>query len=153
MCRWCRHAFALKQADDVPFSNGRLVHCPWCDVPLDRENLPPPTNLAGQLSRGNKSAKHELPSLAAGPDELADLADYDARKLADAVVKPGANLIKKGPADCVGEASTLSTGISDLSTTLTGIMDGDSRTDYEAKEDDEAEVGEYIKACAARLTS
>ena len=36
MRKSCRHAFALKQADDVPFSNGRLVHFPWCDVALDR---------------------------------------------------------------------------------------------------------------------
>ena len=116
MCKWCRHASALKQADDVPFSNGRLVRCPWCDVALDRQNLTPPTNLAGQLSRGNKSAKHSLPSLAAEHNEVQIIDEYDAVKLASSTVGPVANLIKKGQAELVEDASTVNTGATDLST-------------------------------------
>ena len=157
MCKWCRHAFALKQADDVPFSNGRLVHCAWCDVALDRQNLSPPMNLAGQLSKGNKSAKHSLPSLAAETTEVQIKEEYDAVKLANLTVGPVANLMKKRPAEPVGDVSIVNTGSTDLSTivsdTLTGITDGDSRSDYVDKVNDNAEVGEYIQACAAKITS
>ena len=78
-------------------------------------------------------------------------------KLANSIVGPVANLIKKGPAELVGDASIVNTGATDLSTivsdTLTGITDGDSRSDYVDKIDDDAEVGEYIQACAAKINS
>ena len=40
-----------------------------------------------------------------------------------------------------------------MSDNLTGITDGDSRSDYADKEGDDNEVGEYIQACAAGITS
>ena len=90
-----------------------------------------------------------------GPDGLTSPEDYDALKLTDSVVKPGTNLIKKGPADLVGTASTMCTGLTDPSTmvsdTMTGITDGDFRTEYVDKEDDDAEVGEHIKAVPLAL--
>lgn len=133
----------------MPFSNGRLVHCPWCDVALDRKSLPPPTNLAGQLSKGNKSAKHSLPSLAAEPDDLQISNEYDAVKLASSTVGPIVNLIKRGPAELVGDASTVNTGAIDLSTivsdNLTGITDVDSRSDYVDKEGDDIVARRHYK--------
>ena len=36
---------------------------------------------------------------------------------------------------------------------MTGIPDGDSRSDYVEKIGDDAEVGEYIQACAAKFNS
>ena len=72
-CRWCKHAFSMPGAEDVQFSNGRLVHCPWCDLPLNWRNLGPATTLQGQLSRGNKPPKKVLPSLAVNKDEKVNL--------------------------------------------------------------------------------
>ena len=40
-----------------------------------------------------------------------------------------------------------------MNDSLTGITDGDSRTDYVDKIRDDAEVGEYIQACAAKTNS
>ena len=34
MCKLCTHAFAISEAEEAPFTNGRLIHCPWCDRPL-----------------------------------------------------------------------------------------------------------------------
>ena len=40
-----------------------------------------------------------------------------------------------------------------MSDTLKGITDGDSRSDYVDKVNDDSEVGEYIQACAAKINS
>jgi hypothetical protein len=31
-CSWCKHAFALPSAKEVLLSNGKLIHCPWCEL-------------------------------------------------------------------------------------------------------------------------
>ena len=64
---------------------------------LDIKTLPPPSNLAGQLSRGAKKTTKDLPSLVVGPDEEVDMNQYDARKLAQQVCNDHkANILRKG---------------------------------------------------------
>jgi len=64
MCRYCRHAFTKEEAEVEPFTMNRIIHCPFCDLPLDANNLMIPTNLAGQLSKGANTLESTLPSLA-----------------------------------------------------------------------------------------
>ena len=50
----------------APFTNGRVIHCPWCDCPLLAKKLLDVGNFSGQLSRSaNKRMCREIPSLAA----------------------------------------------------------------------------------------
>ena len=94
----------------MEFSNGRLVHCPWCDLPLNPANLGPATNLQGQLSRGNKPPKLTVPSLAIPEGTKVNLQDYDARALCEAVAKQNPHAMrffKRGRfANDVGDEST-----------------------------------------------
>ena len=117
MCRWCRHAFTKEEADVAPFRNGKVIHCPFCDLPLDANNLPPPTNLAGQLSKGTKSSDTTFPSLAVDIDQKVDPEEYNARRLAEQIIKHNSNLLRKGGAENVGDATTIRGG----STTNTNL--------------------------------
>ena len=70
MCQWCRHAFRLETAVEVPFTEGRVVHCTWCDRPHRVHELMEVQTLAGQASRSKKKKdKRDLPSLASADDE------------------------------------------------------------------------------------
>ena len=60
-----------------------LIHCPFCNLPLEKASLGPPTNLAGQLSKGAKNTDKEFPSLVVPEGESVDMDEYDARKLAE----------------------------------------------------------------------
>lgn len=71
MWKWCRHAFAISEVEEVPFTNGRVIHCPWCDCPLLAKKLLEVGKFSGQLSRSaNKRTCREIPSLAADDDFL-----------------------------------------------------------------------------------
>ena len=70
MCQWCRHAFSLETAVEVPFTEGRVVHCTWCDRPIRIHELMEVQTLAGQASRTKKKKdKRDLPSLASKGDQ------------------------------------------------------------------------------------
>ena len=93
MCRWCRHAFIAPEADEAPFTSGKVIHCPFCNLPLEKVSLGPPGNLAGQLSKGAKKVDKELPSLAVPEGESVDMEEYDARKLAEQINNHNSNLL------------------------------------------------------------
>ena len=150
------------------FSNGKLIHCPWCELPLNWKCLGPPTNLQGQLSKGHKTVATKVPSLAVGENELINLQDYDARKLCDAVTKlhpHGMRLLKKGKVSKVGDQSTAtggSTTAGDATSTAPDTTADDNMSTGTAKmrvkasvenvnDMDDKEVGEQIMANAARI--
>ena len=65
MCKWCRHAFIVAESDEVPFTEGRVIHCNWCDRPIRKTELMEVQTLAGQTSRAKKQKdKRNPPSLA-----------------------------------------------------------------------------------------
>lgn len=119
MCEWCTHTFATHQAEDAPFTCGRIIHCPWCDLPLHKASLPPPSNLVGQLSKGVKCVYRDIPSLAVSQEESMDMKECEARKLAEQVMKNSAKMLRQGRAVNVGDATAGTGG----STTATGVSD------------------------------
>lgn len=135
MCRWCRHAFTLPEADEAPFTCGRVIHRPFRKLPLEKAALGPPTNLAGQLSKGTKRPDKEYPSLAVPEGEKANMEEYTPRKLAELVTMHNSNLLRKGNALNVGDATTVTGG----STTNTGVSI-DDLIDFEVVEAIQANV-------------
>ena len=83
MCKWCRHAFAIEKADEVLFTEKRLIHCPRCRCPMLKSNIKEVTNFSGQVSRTHKRIMKNLSSLAVdGPDEMCppDKEELEAQK-------------------------------------------------------------------------
>ena len=90
----------------APFTNGKVIRCPFRDLPFDKATLGPPANLSGQLSRGATHPEKDLPSLAVPKGEEVNVEDYTARGLAEKVMKQSTNLRREENAVNVGDATT-----------------------------------------------
>lgn len=78
MCKWCRHAFSIKRAEPVPFTNGTVVRYPWCTCPTPSVALLEPCNFVGQMSRKKIKKTHDLPSFVEINEKMkAELDDDD----------------------------------------------------------------------------
>ena len=147
MCRYCRHALDKEEAEVEPFTMGRIIHCPFCDLPLDANNLMVPTNLAGQLSRGAKTLESTLPSLADNekdedPPRETNREEYNAERLAEAIIHHNSKLSMKKREEIIQDDEETQTG---GSRTTTNPTTTDSLNDEE--------VGVMIQANAARIHS
>ena len=147
MCRYCRHAFTKEEAEVEPFTMNRIIHCPFCDLPLDANNLMTPTNLAGQLSRGTKSLESTLPSLADNgeyedPPRETNREEYNAERLAEAIVHHNSKLLVKKREESIQDDEETQTG---GSRTTTNPTTTDSLNDEE--------IGVIIQANAAKIHS
>lgn len=76
MCQWFRHAFALSVAEEAHFTDGKVLHCPWCDLRLLRDKLMEISNFSGQVLRTARRTNKLLPSLSGDVDEMLESVDY-----------------------------------------------------------------------------